>query len=288
MKITNLYNLPESLMDACKAFQKKYEDGKTTKLSVTDLLKPALMRRLEKEFDDEVTEDLTDRIWSLTGQALHEVLSKGKQENTLTEERLTATFQGVEISGQPDIYFASGLIQDYKFTNVWKIIFGDFEDWILQLNIYRLLLIQNGFDVNKLEVIAVLRDWVKSKVYTDNYPRCQVKVIDLDLLPLPEIILYLNERITFHLDTESMPIDKIEICSLKERWHNPDKFALMKKGRKTAVKLFDNEEQCKRAMIDDPNFYIEARKGEDKRCKDYCRVSRFCPYYKKILEEQNG
>ena len=295
MKITNKKNLPDVLMQACQAYQKKYEDGKMTNLSVTDLLKPPLMRRLEKEFDSEIEEDLTDRIWALTGQALHEVLAKNKVENTLTEERLKITIHNVEVSGQFDMYFASGLLQDYKFTNVWKIIYNDFEDWILQLNIYRYLLIKAGFEVNKLQIVAILRDWQKTKASREeNYPGCQVKIIDIDLLPIKEIELYLNERVQFHLYGESIPIEKIEICSKKERWHQDDKYALMKEGRKSAVLLFDNEKDCIRAVDDynaagDTNlFYLEERRGKDTRCELYCRASKHCPYYKKILEEQNG
>jgi hypothetical protein len=240
MTITNDYNLPKVFEEAVNVYQYNYQSGRLDSLSVTGLIKPVLMRRLEKEFDSQIKEDITDRIWALTGQALHEVLSKNKIDNSLSEERLSVEIQGIKLSGQFDMYLENQTLQDYKFTNVWKLIFRDFEDWNIQLNIYKWLLEKYGFEVKKLEVVAILRDWQKSKsLYDSNYPNCQVKIISIPFLDMIEN--YINDRVRLHIEAETMPIENIPICSKKERWHKDDVFAVMKKNRKSAVKLFDNK-----------------------------------------------
>jgi hypothetical protein len=286
MTITNNYNLPKVFEDAVNVYQHNYQADKLESLSVTDIIKPALMRRLEKEFHNQISEDITDRIWALTGQALHEVLSKHKVKNSLSEERLSYEIQGIKISGKFDMYLEDKTLQDYKFTNAWKLIYKDFEDWTIQLNIYKWLLEKHGFEVKKLEVIAILRDWQKSKsLYDANYPDCQIKIIEIHFLDMIEN--YINDRVRLHIEAETMLIENIPICTNKERWHKEDVFAVMKKNRKTAVKLFDNKEDAKKMVLTDKEYYLEIRQGEDVRCENYCRVKSFCPYKKNNDKDLN-
>ena len=83
--------------------------------------------------------------------------------------------------------------------------------------------------------------------------------------------------------------DEIHECSPSERWASPDKWAVMKEGRKTAVKVCDTEEEAlnfiEELEKDKDKHFVEERKGQDKKCSDYCACCEFCSYYKSL---QNG
>jgi hypothetical protein len=75
--------------------------------------------------------------------------------------------------------------------------------------------------------------------------------------------------------------DDISECDKQERWAKADTFAVMKEGRKTSIKNFDNEEDAKK-MVDElgEKHYVQTRPGTDKKCTGYCNVCKFCSYYK--------
>src|SRR5258706_69449 len=83
----------------------------------------------------------------------------------------------------------------------------------------------------------------------------------LELWPIDKTIAFLHERIRDHVAATPRP------CSDEERWHQPDKWALMKKGRKTAIKLF--EAPPDHITLDKEQF-IEKRPGAFRRCESYC------------------
>ena len=64
----------------------------------------------------------------------------------------------------------------------------------------------------------------------------------------------------------------------------PSKWAVMKEGRKTALKVCDCIEDAQtfidEAEKDGDKMSIEERKGCDKKCIDYCPCSTFCHYFK--------
>jgi hypothetical protein len=284
MELTNKFNLPEVFFQACKVFDSEYADNQKSTFSISDLNKPAYMKALEIRHKNEIQEDVSDRIWSLFGSALHSVLEKSaeKMNNAIFEERLTVSFDGVEISGKPD-FFDGKILQDYKSTSVWKYIYKDFSDWEKQLNCYAYLFSNHGFEVEKLEVIAIFRDWQKSKAkYDNNYPQSQVTRIEID--KWDHMITYnyiINKIVGLHNAIENTDI--CDVCSESERWQSKDVFAVMKTGRKSAVKLCDSDIEAKGTIENLGNgHYIENRKGEPKRCNEYCRVNSFCRFYKEF------
>ena len=107
--------------------------------------------------------------------------------------------------------------------------------------------------------------------------------------------VFLYSAIYFSTPQEAFIINKIQqhksedypLCTMEERWNNGDKYAVMKKGRKKALRVFDNE---KDAMIfqgtTDDKIYIEQRKGENKRCENYCKCVGWCQQYKAMKNEQ--
>jgi hypothetical protein len=59
----------------------------------------------------------------------------------------------------------------------------------------------------------------------------------------------------------------------------------MKKGRKSAVKLFDDQQHAELFIKNQESataLYIEHRVGEDIRCEEnFCGVAEFCDQYKR-------
>ena len=63
----------------------------------------------------------------------------------------------------------------------------------------------------------------------------------------------------------------------------------MKRGRKTAVKLFDSHVEAN-AFIEEASdskaLSVEERPSEDTRCLFYCDVNKFCDHGRKVLASQ--
>ena len=72
-------------------------------------------------------------------------------------------------------------------------------------------------------------------------------------------------------------------CSDAERWKKEDSFAVMKKGRKRAVRVHTSEQDAELFLYnleDADKHFIEVRKGEATRCvQDWCNVARWCDQY---------
>ena len=84
--------------------------------------------------------------------------------------------------------------------------------------------------------------------------------------------------------------DEIAECTPEQRWATPTKWAVMKEGRKTAVKVCDTEEEAlnfiEELEKDKDKHYVEQRRGIDKKCSDYCACCEFCSYYKFLQKEE--
>jgi len=281
MTITNKLNLPKVFENAVKSFQRDYTN--TSKYSATDLLKSPYMLNLEKLHSAEITEDVMDRVWALTGTALHEVLTKSNDsKEVLIEERLKVVIDGIEISGQFDAFYEDGTLDDYKMSSVWKYKYKDYTDFEQQLNIYAYLLYIYGFTVKKIRAIMILRDYSKGKSKTEkDYPQNPIEMIELNLWDNEKTEAFIKDRIQKHLTETDI------ICNKKERWLRDEKWAIMKKGNKKATKLFDDELSASEYLktLDD-KYSVEYREGVDAKCEDYCRVNKWCEYYNPRAKER--
>lgn len=275
MKVTNNHNLPQQIVDAVTYSDRNFSSDW---ISVTELISPVLIRQLKKEHQSEITEDVSDRLWALLGTSVHYVLSKNEGDKDFTEERLSMVIDGITITGQSDNYNAeTKCIEDWKVTSVFAFLLGDKPEWEQQLNIYAELWEQNGFDVKELKIQAILRDWTKSRTYKDSsYPEIPFKTVSLPVWPKERRIAFIKERIKAHLS------DPIE-CTPDEKWSKPDTWAIMKDGRKTAVRVLETKEKADiylklniKKEID--KHYVVHRPGKNIRCEDYCPVRLFCKY----------
>jgi hypothetical protein len=272
VNLTNVYDLPEALVRAIK--NDPYTGGGD--ISVTKLIDSPQVRVLRKQYGHAVVEDVSDRIWSLLGQAVHTILERaGEEEHVKVEERLYAEVNGWKVSGQYDRMDLHGTtLDDYKVTSTYAIS-GKIE-WERQLNCLRWLATQNGYKVEKLRIIAILKDWKKTKAKLDpSYPQVPVAVVTVPVWDLSETHQYIQERVAVHQAADEGNVPE---CTEEERWYSGTKFALMKKGGKRAIKLFERKEDI--SDITDGTF-IEERPGVHRRCADYCEVAPFCEQFQR-------
>ncbi len=263
--LTNRNNLPAPLV---RAIRNDPYDAGPSKISVTRLLQPPQMIMLAK--GRETTEDASDRIWALLGQAVHTVLERANTDpSVIVEKRLFTEVRGWKVSGQMDVY-DRGRLSDYKITSVYAKD-GKIE-WERQLNLLAALCRRNNLPATDLEIVAIFRDWRPKEALSEDYPDAQVAVIPVKVWTPEEAEAYLDERVRLHQMVLPPP------CTDEERWHQPDKWALMQKGRKRAVKLFDSKPAH---LTLTEGQYWELRQGAYRRCESYCAAAPFCEQWAK-------
>jgi hypothetical protein len=274
MKLTNKRNLPDAFFQAVK--NDGYSRGDAD-LSVTQAIDSPQVVELTRQNWDKLEEDVEDRVWSLFGQVTHGILERANV-HAVAERRLTIEIEGWKVSGGMDLYDIDGTLTDYKTTSAWSLIFDGVEKWEKQLNCYAVLLRRHGHKVEKLQVVAMLRDWQRSRAQDDpTYPQSMVVNVDIPLWA-PEIAeKYLRERVILH--KQARLTGQWSPCTAKERWERGEKWAVKKIGGKVAVRggLFDSEAEAKAFVGFDKNLYVEHRPGVPGRCLNYCAVKSFCP-----------
>lgn len=280
MNLTNIHGLPQALVDAVR--NDPYKGGGD--ISVTKLIDSPQVRVLRKQYGEAIVEDVTERIWSLLGQAVHTILERANKSD-IVEERLYVKVNGWELSGQFDrMDLSDATLDDYKCTSTYKVMMSDMKDWERQLNVLRWLAIQNGYKVEKLRIIAILRDWRKAEAKRKpEYPQQAVATIDIPVWPLEETYQYIQSRISLHQAADEggdVP------CTDDERWYEGTKYALMKKGNKRATKVVENRDELGPEIAD--GFYVEERLGGYKRCQEFCEVAQFCTQYQSSRTEDSS
>ncbi len=275
-------NLPQALVKACDVSPHNSEGN----VSATTLLQGTRQIILTKRHWEEMTDDVSNRIWALLGTAVHKLLEI-ETPDTFSEEYFSIPVGNMNVTGRVDCYdMTNGIIHDYKTASVWKVIKGDFSDWRKQGLIYAWLLTKQGFEVNECRFTAILKDHSKSKAKFDrNYPQVptyvyQFTVSEKDLEETEKMIYAKVEELE---KAKDLPDDELPMCSEQERWSKPTTYAVMKEGRKTALRVFEQKDLAEQylASLNEKKAYIEERKGTDGRCPEYCSCCEFCDYYQK-------
>lgn len=279
MQITNELNLPQALVDACDVSPHNAPNtvsATTLKSGVREIL-------LTKRHWEEMTDDVSNRIWTLFGTAVHSLLEKEAPE-TFVEERFEEQIGKYKVTGRLDCYdMKNKIIFDYKTATTWKYKFGDFSDWKFQGLVYAWLLRKAGLEVKECRFVAMFKDFSKIKAVTESgYPTKPIYVYQFDVtdLDLEEIEKKIIAKVEELERCENLPDDELPLCSDEERWTKAPKFAVMKKGRKTAVKLCDDRKSAESYInAVGGDLYIEERKGSDGKCEGYCGCCEFCSYW---------
>ncbi|MGP1416094.1 MAG: DUF2188 domain-containing protein [Treponema sp.] len=284
MKVTNNLHLPEAFVKSVSVER----HNKAGCYSATTLNKGTKEIILQERHWDKFETDAADNVWAVWGTAVHELFEKIQDDN-FHEEKFDIEVSKSHVTGTVDSYdIENGIINDWKTASVYKVMMGDFGDWHKQGMTYAWLLKQNGLDVRRCRFIALLKDHSKSKAKTDkNYPQSPVFVYEFDVTP--EDLELADKRIHSKVveieEAEKIADDEIAPCTAEERWAGNDKWAVMKNGRKTAVRVFDTEIDANRCVKElGDNHYIEYRPAVSRKCSDYCLCKDFCNFYKNQQE----
>ncbi len=207
-----------------------------------------------------------------------------KPSKDIAEKRYYAEVAGWVVSGMVDRYSPTdNVIQDYKVLSVWEHIMGLSFEKVAQLNILNYLIGEGS----KLEIVAIFRDWQKSKAKTDsNYPQSSCMVIPVEPWSKEQAVQYIEERVELHRAARNGDIIP---CTEEDRWATQTKYAVMKGDNKRAVKLCDNHKQAFAMAETDKKFWVQKRPGVSKRCADYCPVGGATGICKQwVAEKSNG
>jgi hypothetical protein len=295
--LQNKFKIPMQIVSAIK--RDPYNSG--ADISVTTVIQPPRIVQLRKRHGHEIVEDASDRIFALLGQTCHKVLERSDDSGAFHEERIWTEVDGWKVSGQTDCYVTQDYayskqdksliddsyvdipptIRDYKLL---KVMAGKFEhkDWEEQLNLNAYLWREHGFAVEKLEIVAIFRDWSKVLYERESdYPPA-VKVYPQKLWTHEKATEFLKYRVHLHQAAAKLPDNMLPFCTPDEQWKRQQKWAVMKPKRKTAVKLFDSQEKAEGFISNqkgERTMYTEFRPSAPLRCQMYCDAAPFCNQY---------
>ena len=320
--LTNKRGLPKSIVSAIELYSSKYHRGDAD-ISMTQLIDAPKIKILKEEYADKLEEDVSEVIWRVFGNAVHKLFEDSdKDKNTILEKRFFGKCNGWTVSGAIDklkvitelvegkweadqqlLPIKKATIYDYKCVSTWQIFKNTYhpkdykDEWENQLNGYAWLLRQNGYVVEGARIIALARDWQKSKAWFESekagydpdidYPDVQIKVIAIRLWSNEKQDEYMRSRVETHQQADQLfHTQKIQVdCTDKELWKDPAKFAVMKKGKKRALKLFDDREDAQDHAKNFKDTSIEIRPSVARRWASYCNVINFCEQGRR---ERNG
>lgn len=293
MIYTNKYNLPKTI---CEALSKDSYDSPpdgVISFSASSLISPPRLSVLTRLNEKRIEADYSENLWVLLGKSVHQVLDNVDGEGIVKEERIIYDYTDkkvvpdyvsghIHITGKPDIIEGT-VIQDYKVTSVWSVVFDPKgkKEWHEQLNIYAYLAEKQGHEVEGLQIISILRDWSKTKAKQDpSYPQIPIVVINIPLWDREKVEDYIGNRLSLHIQSSNLDDYTLPECTPAEKWERPTKYAMMKFGRKTAIKVFDDKELAESAVKQGgETYHLEVRQGVCVRCDEYCPVNTFCKYW---------
>lgn len=297
--LTNELDLPFGVEEAVR--RDPYSKGDAD-YSVTELIGPARLGALRRRYGDQVTEDVSDRVWSLIGQIGHHILERADLRSVPDRVFIKRSLGGVEytISGQGDTLLLAedgNRLDDYKFTSVGAALTaldGGKSEFEAQLNIYRLMLHEAyGYEIGKLRDVLLLRDWHlkqgrASAKKNGRYPHKQAVVVPMPLWSLEDTEKYLMERLAAHVEADACDDATLPECSPAERWQKPEKYAVVKKGRAMkGMTALTTRSEAEFVAEQNPGATVQVRGGGPTRCADgYCLVGRsgLCSQWNKELE----
>ena len=177
---------------------------------------------------------------------------------------------------------------DYKYTGTVSLTNGEPKsEWVNQANAYAYLIEKTkGIPCKGLFVVAFLRDRNRARAENDpNYPQADAVLVPIPMWSFEDQETYVLERVRLHKEAFRRLTfgEELPFCTDEERWKRQDKWALMKEGRKSAVKLYDSSEEANEALKE--KHYVEHRPGEAIRCNNYCPVKDWCDQFKREVEE---
>lgn len=213
-------------------------------------------------------------------------------DDVVMEQTLSMEVDGMVLSGTFDRFTKStGLLEDYKTTSANSMMFPEMkQSYKTQLNIYAILLKENGYDVQAARIIAVLKDHSKMKIMQNrDYPREPIVMMDVPILDYDTVMKFIRSRVKLHKRADA---GEIILCTKKDTWSKADIFKVKKVGGKKSLRNLPTEAMAKTYIDENAHKYKEGElwidhiEPEPFRCaKGYCSMASVCPQYRKEREK---
>ena len=276
MNITNMHGAPGSILQAVTA--DPYTKGEAD-FSVTELIKPPQINRLWAEHENKISMDVRDEFWKLLGRGVHNVLEQ-YSDGGVSEERHFAKVGDLTVSGAIDLV-SNGMVTDYKVTSTYSVMKGLKPEWEQQLNMYSWLLRQNDISSSSLRIVALCRDWIRSRSdRSQKYPASPIVILPVPKWPDEQQDQYIEERVRVHMDESTIP------CTSEERWARGKYMVTGTDVKLKKPKLFDTLmeasvwTQGKENPVKGIAYQITETTPTYVRCEgNWCGVRDFCPQY---------
>lgn len=285
MIITNETNLPASVYAAVAS--DGYSRGHAD-ISVTDLIAPPRMVALREQYDASLRVDAADMAAPFIGTSVHEKLEKHKQTKE-SEQRVYIDVLGWVVGGKPDHFDpATGKLDDYKVIKPEEYIYGLKDEREQQLNIYAEMLRLNGYTVNSLNAVLFIIGFNWAKQERDHrYPPRSIVEVPIEMWARERVQQFVHDRVRLHQAARTA----LPNCTDEERWLRTT-YAIMKEGRKTAIRTFSEEIEAEEWGIENgvaelgasgvswiPGHRLEHRPGKPLRCIRYCVAAQVCAQF---------
>ena len=238
--------------------------------SVTEIIDAPKIKILFERHKDEITIDVFDNLWMMTGSGKHHYLEIANAEDpsfmienrwymftdnfTMTNEVHNSTIP--VLSGKMDCYDEQDeIIEDYKETGKGTFYYNPNGKpaFAAQINIHAYALRKMGNEVKGGRIVAILRDWNKWDLKNKNYP-LPIKELDIPLWTDEQVEEYITNRVELFESMKKLSDDEIPPCSPEERWQ----------GKKKDGRIINN--RC-----------------EGNGVNIYCPQRGFCNFYRELV-----
>ena len=268
--------------------------------SVTTLLSSPrevqLIKRHKKELPERA---LSNRLATFVGSAVHNAIERAVEGNPdyLIEHRMEfdeeVNGKLTKIAGTCDMYDkVNKRLVDHKTTTTFMYTSGVKPEWVEQLNVYAYLLRRQGYEVEKLTVNCVYKDWRPSAGrYKDGeYPEYPVMEFNFDPWPNDVAKEFYERKLKEHVEAEHIEDAELPACDINHMWAKPSSYAVYRPGAAKAIRLLPSLKEAERYIkakgLD--GCKIEHRVGERTKCEKYCQAASFCNQFQKWKAEQEA
>lgn len=219
--------------------------------TVTELLAGTMETFLRRTTDYAV--DPIKQLYALHGSAVHTINENHVDENMLSEQRLSDDITSGKFDLYGKILDKENTLGDYKITSSYKLMkaLGYYKidvptgevyktgvkkgqpktrkewrtdgvkhllDWAIQLNYYRILLEEQGYTVNRMEIQAMCRDF-NLRMATERNITSPIYIIHINKISYHWVKLYMRTKAA-RLQKALKTGKTSHICSGKERWQD--------------------------------------------------------------------
>lgn len=298
-------NIIADILDAHKNHYTPYGD-----YSVTTLISPPRIARLQKRYGKDAEPDVQRDMPSIYGTAVHNYMEHCLRKYDMVDdvqyelERMLFTKMGDRmITGRFDVLANGKHMYDFKTCKTWKTIFDpNFEEWHEQQNIYAFILLrEQGITVDTINIIALYQDWQEGQALrSSSYPQSQMIEYELEKWEPQVVEEFIRERLYLHKQCEELPDNELPECTREERWERFSdgrtvQYALMKdKKARAAVSgslkcnsVKELVELARTKKLTGESF-IEVRYAQRKRCEKYCAINQWCNLYQEYCEKKQS